>query len=63
MLDRRDVRQPNMLRQRAEAFLQKTGQDIVDMPVQEVQKLVHELQVYQIELEMQNEELRCTQVG
>jgi len=37
-----------MLRQRAEAFLQKTGQDIVDMPVQEVQKLVHELQVYQI---------------
>ncbi len=61
MLDRRDVRQPNMLRQRAEAFLQKTSQAIVDMPVQEVQKLVHELQVYQIELEMQNEELRRTQ--
>src|SRR5438876_887457 len=51
----------NTLRQRAETFLQKTGQNIVDMPVQEVQKLVHELQVYQIELEMQNEELRRTQ--
>ncbi len=31
------------------------------MPVQDVQQLVHELQVYQIELEMQNEQLRRTQ--
>jgi PAS domain S-box-containing protein len=50
-----------VLRQRAEDFLQKTSQDIGAMPVQDVQQLVHELQVYQIELEMQNEELRRTQ--
>src|SRR5438094_164671 len=61
MLDRGDAQQPNLLRQRAETFLRQTAQDIVDMPMQEVQKLVHELQVYQIELEMQNEELRRTQ--
>ena len=56
-----DVQQADMLRQRAEAFLRCTGQEIVDMPVQDVQRLVHELQVYQIELEMQNEELHQTQ--
>ena len=56
-----NVQQADMLRQRAEAFLRCTGQEIVNMPVQDVQRLVHELQVYQIELEMQNEELRRTQ--
>jgi PAS domain S-box-containing protein len=61
MPDRRAAPQPTMLRQRAENFLRKTGQDIGAMPVQDVQQLVHELLVYQIELEMQNEELCSTQ--
>ena len=61
MPDRRDVLQPTRLRQQAEDFLRKTDQDIGAMPVQDVQQLVHELQVSQIELEMQNEELRRTQ--
>jgi len=50
------------LRGQAEARLRATKRDVAAMPVKDVQQLVHELQVYQIELEMQNEELRRTQV-
>ncbi len=49
------------LRREAEARLRTTNRDVAAMPVKEVQQLVHELQVHQIELEMQNEELRRTQ--
>ena len=52
---------PN-LRQQAEARLRTTKQDVAAMPVKDVQQLVYELQVHQIELEMQNDELRRTQV-
>jgi PAS domain S-box-containing protein len=50
------------LRRQAEARLRVTKHDVAAMPVKGVQQLVHELQVYQIELEMQNEELRRAQV-
>jgi PAS domain S-box-containing protein len=56
-----DVQDSHTLRQRAEASLRKTPQDVTSMSGQDVQRLVHELQVYQIELEMQNEELRRSQ--
>jgi PAS domain S-box-containing protein len=52
---------PKDLRGRAEEVLAKTDRDIERMPEQDVQKLVHDLQVHQIELEMQNDELRRTQ--
>jgi len=49
---------PRMLRKKAEEQLRKQ-QRKVDKPAMEtdVKKLLHELQVHQIELEMQNEEL------
>ena len=50
------------LRLQAEELLRVTKRNVSAMPVKEVQQLVHELQVHQIELEMQNEELRRTQV-
>jgi PAS domain S-box-containing protein len=49
------------LRQRAEKLVRLTRHEIATMPIEDVQKLVHELQVYQIELDMQNEHLRKTQ--
>ena len=50
------------LRREAEALLRAAKHDVAAMPVKEVQQLVHELQVHQIELEMQNDELRRAQV-
>jgi len=49
--------QSSQLRQRAEEMLRMTPQDLQAMSTKDVQRLVYELQVHQIELEMQNEEL------
>ncbi len=50
------------LHTQAKTLLQATRQDIAAMPVRDVQHLVHALQIHEIQLEMQNEELRRTQV-
>ncbi|MCS6291479.1 MAG: PAS domain S-box protein [Nitrospira sp.] len=50
------------LRRQAEELLRMAERDVAAMPVKDVQQLVHELQVHQVELEMQNDELRRTQV-
>jgi two-component system, LuxR family, sensor kinase FixL len=50
------------LRERAEALLRAQVTDQLTMPIGDVQALVHELSVYQVELELQNEELRQAQV-
>jgi PAS domain S-box-containing protein len=49
------------LRKRAEALCRKEPADVAGMSPEEIQALVHDLQVHQIELEIQNEELRRTQ--
>ena len=52
------------LRQEAERRLRnKKGAPLEDMATVDVRALLHELQVHQIELEMQNEELRSAQVA
>ncbi|MBI5186043.1 MAG: PAS domain S-box protein [Nitrospinae bacterium] len=50
------------LRERAEKKLPSTAKSIERLSEAKVRKLAHELQVHQIELEMQNEELRAAQL-
>ncbi len=49
------------LRKRAENALSQRPQDVRKIPVKDMKKLIHELDVHQIELEMQNDELRKAQ--
>ncbi|MGR9116622.1 MAG: PAS domain-containing sensor histidine kinase [Gammaproteobacteria bacterium] len=51
----------DVLRKRFEAMVSASGSDIDQMSRDDIRKLVYEFQVYQIELELQNEELRSTQ--
>lgn len=50
------------LRRHAEKLLPATQDDVATMPVKDIQRLVHELQAHQIELDTQNQELRGTQL-
>jgi PAS domain S-box-containing protein len=53
---------PEELRQRAEALFQASEELLQDSTTpEETSQLFHELRVHQIQLEMQNEELRCIQ--
>lgn len=54
---------PTTLRRRAEATAGRLGANLDGLSRSEIDRLVHELQVHQIELEMQNEELRETQLA
>ncbi|MCE8422844.1 MAG: PAS domain S-box protein, partial [Candidatus Methanoperedens sp.] len=49
------------LRKRAEDALQGKTEELQDLSTGDARSLIHELQVHQIELEMQNEELRRAQ--
>lgn len=54
--------QPVTLRERAEELLRTRVQDVPALSTSDVQSLLHELNVNQAELEIQNEELRQSQV-
>ncbi len=49
------------LRKRAEAMLQEQAEDLTHLSPEETQRLIHELQVHQIELGLQNEDLHRIQ--
>ena len=50
-----------VMRARAKKFLAKPGPELDKIPPTEIQKLVRELQIHQVELDLQNEELRRSQ--
>ncbi|MFN7875704.1 MAG: PAS domain S-box protein [Pirellula sp.] len=58
-----DALQPPLsLREQAEELVRTRCNDISKMKAEDVRDLVHELEVHQVELELQNEELRQSQV-
>jgi len=59
---KREFTRPQSLRLRAETLLEKSPLPDSQTPVEDARNLVHELQVHQAELEMQNEELCRTQL-
>ena len=50
------------LRKRAEALLNKPEERVADMSIDDIEKLVQELHTHQIELELQNEDLKKAQL-
>ncbi len=62
MAKARSIKRASELRQRAEKILAQDPQAIRSMATTDIQKLIHELNVHQIELEMQNEEFRHIQL-
>lgn len=49
------------LRRKAEQIIDFTPQEISQISPEEIQRLFYDLQIYQIELQMQNEELKAVQ--
>jgi len=50
------------LRRRAEELINENPSAIEKIPPNDVKKLIEDLQIHQVELEMQNEELRRAQL-
>ncbi len=60
-LDSKNRSKSDLLRERAEKVLSQNPDAIRKIPVQDITRLIHELQVHQVELDMQNDELRKAQ--
>jgi len=62
MKKKKDESYKTELRQRAAEFINKNPSAIKEIPPGDVKKLIEDLQIHQVELEMQNEELRRAQL-
>jgi PAS domain S-box-containing protein len=61
--DKKPPKEKADLRERAEALLRSKVPGLQELPLDDMRALVYELQVHQIELEMQNDELRRGQIA
>ncbi len=62
MAEQQDGEKNSEIRKRAEQRLQERRINTADFSLDDAKSLIHELHVHQIELELQNEELRLTQL-
>ncbi len=60
-MNSQDRSKGDSLRKRAEKILSQKPEAVRKIPVEDMKRLIHELEVHQIELDMQNDELRKAQ--
>jgi PAS domain S-box-containing protein len=60
-MESRDRSKGDSLRKRAEKILSQKPEAVRKIPVEDITRLIHELEVHQVELDMQNDELRKAQ--
>ena len=60
-MDSQDRSKGDLLRERAERILSQKPKAVRKIPVEDITRLIHELEVHQVELDMQNDELRRAQ--
>jgi PAS domain S-box-containing protein len=60
MAEKKPVKHSDLLRQRAEQMLKYASADVAQLSTEAIQRIIQDLNVHQIELELQNEELQQT---
>jgi PAS domain-containing protein len=61
-MDSRDLSKGDSLREKAERILSQKSEAVRKIPIEDLTRLIHDLEVHQVELDMQNDELRKARV-